>query len=379
MDRMASNNRRIERKLVKFMKILHVCETVKGGLASYLNELLPAQREAVGAGNVILLAPDVHQDFLVGISGIRTFKRPSRKGGLLNLAIAYIHTMRKERPDIVHVHSTFAGFIVRMLRPFFLHTPVIYCPHGWAMDMEQSGLKKALIAQIEWALSFLCEKIIAISEYERETGIEAGIAERKIVTIYNGIAAQPPAFAPVSWDDERLKILFVGRFDRQKGVDVLLEAVAPLQNEISLHLIGGSVSGDDSFDLDHYPFARQCGWLQPPEITAWLGQCDAVVVPSRWEGFGLIAIEAMRMAKPVIASRVGGLAEILENGKSGLYVPPNDAKALRSTLQRLDKETCSHMGSVGRQRFLDHFTSTNLIAQVMSLYETVSKQNCKKG
>ncbi len=361
------------------MKVLHVCETIKGGLASYLNELLPAQQDVLGAGNVVLLAPDAHEDFLVGISGIRTFKRPSRKGGFLNLAITYIRTMQEEHPDIVHVHSTFAGAIVRMLRPLFIHTPIIYCPHGWAMDMEQPAFKKILIAKIEWLLSFFCEKIIAISEYERRTGIAAGIEQQKIMTIYNGIAAQPPASTPVSWNDERLKILFVGRFDRQKGVDVLLEAVAPLQNDISLNLIGGSVSGDDTFDLGHYPFARQLGWLQPPEITAWLAQCDTVVVPSRWEGFGLIAIEAMRMGKPVVASRVGGLAEILEDGKSGLYVSPNNAEALRAALQTLDKKSCIDMGAAGKKRFLDHFTSVNMIAQVASLYETVLGQNNRKG
>ncbi|PJB72097.1 MAG: glycosyltransferase family 1 protein [Alphaproteobacteria bacterium CG_4_9_14_3_um_filter_47_13] len=353
------------------MKILHVCETVKGGLASYLNELVPAQQKALGANNVCLLVPDTHKDCLIGMGNIHTFKRLNRKSGLIHLVVAYIRDMWVIRPDIVHVHSTFAGVIVRMLRPFFFYTPIIYCPHGWAMDMEQSSVRKTIIEKLEWLLSFFCEKIIAISEYERKGGIAAGIRADKLITVYNGIAAKVPAFTSITWEDERLKVLFVGRFDRQKGVDVLLEAVAPLQNEITLKLVGEAVAGDETFDMSCYPFAEQLGWLQVPEISAWLAQCDVAVVPSRWEGFGLVAIEAMRMGKPVIASKVGGLAEILTDGESGVYVPPNDSEALRQALQSLGKNTLAQMGRSGRNRFLERLTSEKTIAQVMSLYETV--------
>mgnify|MGYP001031003465 CR=1 FL=1 len=114
------------------MKVLHVCETVKGGVGSYLNELIPAQERDMGLKNIKLLVPASHAEFLdqVNASSIRTFHRASRKAGLLKLATSYIKKMREERPDIVHAHSTFAGLIVRTLRPFFPRTPIIYCPHG---------------------------------------------------------------------------------------------------------------------------------------------------------------------------------------------------------------------------------------------------------
>lgn len=355
------------------MKILHVCETVKGGLASYLNELVPQQQRQFREENVSLLIPDAHADCLAGMEAgsIRTFKRANRKTGLLHLAIKYIKVMRELRPDIVHVHSTFAGVAVRMMRPLFFSTPIVYCPHGWAMDMEQSGVRKAIVTRIERLLSLFCDKIIAISEYERRCGINAGIADSKIVTIHNAIAAEPPAFDPVVWQGERLKVLFIGRFDRQKGIDVLLEALAPVQDQFSVRLIGGAVGDEEDVDFDKYPFAQRTGWLDAPEISAYLHECDVVAVPSRWEGFGLVAIEAMRMGKPVIASDIGGLSEIVVHGKTGFLVPPGDAEALRDAFCSLENGELEQMGRAGRERFDKNFQRAEMINNITSLYKTV--------
>jgi len=359
------------------MKVLHVTEVAKAGVGSYLNDIIPVQRHKYGDQNIHLLAPQEHIKHLTKIepSSIHFFTRRSRKSGILKLLIEYIRVMRKERPDIVHVHATFSGAIVRMLRPFFPRTPIIYCPHGWAMDMEQSSLSKVIIRMVEWILSFFCEKIVCISKYERQLAIDAGISQTKCITIYNGITPNPPAFSPITWeDDTRLKVLFIGRFDRQKGVDILLNACSPLENKISLKLIGETVSGDENIDLNTFSFAEHLGWLEHSEIAAWLDQCDVLIVPSRWEGYGLVAIEAMRMGRPVIASKVGGLSEIIEDGVSGLYIKPNDIISLRNAIKSLDKETAAIMGGSARKRFLALFQSKPMHDQIMSLYQDITNR-----
>ncbi len=117
------------------------------------------------------------------------------------------------------------------------------------------------------------------------------------------------------------------------------------------------------------PNARTTGWLSPSEIEAFYQSADIVVVPSRWEGFGLIAVEAMRAGLPVIASRVGGLPEIVEDGVTGLLIPPEDTAALVNALRDLSYERLSAMGRAGRERFQRHFTLDRVHRQITELYQ----------
>jgi glycosyltransferase involved in cell wall biosynthesis len=110
------------------------------------------------------------------------------------------------------------------------------------------------------------------------------------------------------------------------------------------------------------------GWLPPAEIEAFYRSADVVVVPSRWEGFGLIAVEAMRAELPVIASRVGGLPEIVVDGETGVLIPPADKGALVRALRDLSDEKLAAMGRAGRQRFLRYFTLDRVHRQIAELY-----------
>ncbi len=356
------------------MKILHVCETLLGGTGTYLNELLPAMQKEMGEDKVFILAPEDHKEAILDIKkSVFWFSRPARKSGVLYLIKEYIQVMRKVNPDIVHAHSTFAGFIVRVLSPFF-RAKVIYCPHGFATnDTEQSATTKLSIGIVEKILSYFCSKIVCISNYEREVGKNLGISESKLVTIYNGISKTMPKHNPVKWQDERLKILFVGRFDRPKGVNILLEAVSGLDKDASLFLIGGSVIDNSDINFSKYKNVKALGWRTPSEIAAYMSASDVVVIPSLWEGFGLVAIEAMRVSKPVIASRVGGLAEIVIDEETGFLIPPNDAVALAKCISSVNKEDLTKMGNKGKKRFLSNFTSDRMLLEIIDIYKSVVK------
>jgi glycosyltransferase involved in cell wall biosynthesis len=356
------------------MKILHVAETIWGGCGTYLNEILPLQTHALGASKVRCLVPAQHVAHLSSVDPavIETFNRPGRLAGLPRLATAIAGMVRRWQPDLIHAHSTFAGAIVRSMSLVTPVPPVVYCPHGWVFEVEQSRRAKAVTQWLERMLSHRCRMIVAISAAEMHQGEAAGIKPEKIQVIPNGIRDLVLADR-VAWDDARLKVLFVGRLDRQKGVDVLLDAVRGLGASVCVRIVGdqvltGQLSLAASNTLPHVEFL---GWMGHAEVAAQLNAADLVVMPSRWEGFGLVAVEAMRAGKPVVASAVGGLPEIVVDGVTGRLVPVGDAAALGTALVAQNRASLGRMGEAGRARFLHLFTSERTHRALMQLYAEV--------
>lgn len=352
------------------MKILHVCETMMGGVGTHLNELVPLQQDRLGVEKIAFLGPaqDLIQVSSINFASIHTFDRPSRLAGLPRMVWAFLRLAREFRPDVIHVHSTFAGVFIRPLALFF-RAPMIYCPHGWAVDRYRSKNLRRAIAWIERGLAFLTAKIVAVSESEKRCGIEMGLPEAKFVVILNGLRERPPVFTPVAWEDDRLKILFVGRLDRQKGIDILLKAVCGQEEKLCVRVIGDSVADGKPVSFARYPHVMSLGWKKMPEVAAQMAACDLVVMPSRWEGLPYVALEAMRLGKAIVAANVGGMAEVIEDGKTGLLFPTEDHEALKSLLLSLSVARCAEMGQTSAARFKSLFSAQRMCDSILSLYE----------
>ncbi len=355
------------------MKILHICETVKGGTATYLNELIPLLQKSKQERQIILLMPCEHVTEIPDIapSSLILFSRPSRLKGVFHLLRTTFTTLLHYRPEIIHAHSTFAGVAARLLGPLF-GARVIYCPHGWAMDREQPNYLRHFYTLVERGLEKLTTHFVAVSEHERQRGIRAGLPPKKITTVHNGLRPDVPAHEPTLWDDSRLKVLFVGRLDRDKGIDILLNASQLLKHKVVVRVIGGAVIEKLSLNFSDYPHAEFLGWLDASSILPHMASCDVVVVPSRWEGFGYVAAEAMRLGKAVIAARVGGLVELVVDKETGFLFPSEDSKALAEILNQMDKSELQEMGAKGRDRFLKHFTASRMAQAIIHLYEEIS-------
>jgi glycosyltransferase involved in cell wall biosynthesis len=177
------------------------------------------------------------------------------------------------------------------------------------------------------------------------------------------------------------RILFVGRIEARKGLDLLLRALAPLLDAhpaAVLDVVGAPVAGESAFaeliaglraDLaqaGHADRVRFHGHVAEAALLRCYAACDVFVVPSRFESFGLIAIEAMRFGKPVIAADVGGLVEIVEHGVCGLRFPGNSVEALRAALRTLldDPRHRQRLGERAAQVFRAKFTSEIMAANV---------------
>ena len=350
-------------------RVLHVTESAFGGVGSYLNQILPALPHAMRL--VIpetdrLMVPDVPPGQIVG------YRREGRSlRSLARLARTVLATGRHWRPDVVHLHSTFAGLVLRPLlvvtrRVWGWPDHVVYTAHGWAFDITGSPGRARMVAWVERMLAHVTDRIVTLSRRETETCLAYGFPPEKLVLIYNGIADRPPA-PPAPWPDARRKVLFVGRFDRQKGLDVLFEALRPHQDTLVARCVGASVVGG-GMPADLPPNVELIGWQSAAEIGALMAACDLVVMPSRWEGFGLVAVEAMRAARMIVASNVGGLPEVVADGVTGRIIPAEDATALAEAMLADDAATRAAMGRAGRARFEALFTRERSAAAVSEIY-----------
>ncbi|GLV59235.1 hypothetical protein KDH_60620 [Dictyobacter sp. S3.2.2.5] len=166
-------------------------------------------------------------------------------------------------------------------------------------------------------------------------------------------------------------LLFVGDVSRDKGAEVLLQAYAALERQIPLVLIGRS--GKD-LELDVPSNVRVLqGWPHTAVMAAWK-RCTIALAPSIWpDPCPTVAMEAMASGRPVIASRMGGLSDIVADGETGLLVPSNDPQALRDAIQCLldDPARRNQMGIKAKERIAE-FESKSVVSRIERVYQEVS-------
>ncbi|MCF7623650.1 MULTISPECIES: glycosyltransferase [Bacillaceae] len=365
------------------MKIMHVGEYIKGGVYTYLFDVLEYQSKFQNA-LIYLVASEYksEKEYPVEEDNIFFYKYRRNPFYMIYATIYIFILIKKVKPDIIHVHSTFAGLFVRL--PYLLlpnkNVEIIYCSHGWSFLMETSNFTRKLYIQIEKNLSKVTNKIINISMFEQIESIKVGITKNKSVLIYNGTKKinDEKLYSPTlnNIDKTKINILFVGRFDRQKGIDILINLIEDISNkQIHFYLIGDSVLGNKqntNFKLPEN--ATKIGWIKNEEIDDYYQSVDAVIIPSRWEGFGLVAIEAMKNKKAVISSNRGALPELIQNDINGYIFDMDNLKSLKLIIEKLDKNTLKDLGENGYTRYLKYFTSEKMNNEILTVYNSLISQ-----
>ncbi|WBU58186.1 glycosyltransferase [Paracoccus sediminicola] len=354
--------------------VVHVTEAPLGGVVTYLEELLSAQIAGMPDTQIELLTPEVNREALAGLEGpnFKMIAFPHRRGSkadLMRLGWRVIRHLRRTRPEILHIHSSFAGAAIRALAPLIPRgTKVIYCPHGWAFSRRGSKRMQEGVARVERALSRVTDRIICISDYERQEALHAGIAPEKLSVIDNGVSQRSgiPAPEPKAEDAPRL-IAFAGRFDEQKGYDTFLEVMRLLGDEARAIAIGSAIVSAD--ELPELPDNVQLlGWQPRDKVYALYAEADLLLVPSRWEGFGLVAVEAMQARLAVFASRVGGLQDIVVDGETGRLFTPDDADQITAMIRETSDAQLRDYGEAGYRRYLSRYTAARMAREVGALY-----------
>ncbi|MDO6686115.1 MULTISPECIES: glycosyltransferase family 4 protein [unclassified Agarivorans] len=351
------------------MKILHVTETLVGGVETYLNTIIPYQVERYGSENIQVIAPKQHIAEDAPLKAYyQSFERPSRSlGSCANLAKLFKQAVIDFNPDVIHIHSTFAGVVCRI--PGLIskrnQRKVVYCPHGWCFD-GYTGVKAKVFSLIEKVLAYRVSSVINISHHDYQSALQQSIPEHKMVVFENALNDLELAKKSTT-KQGMLKLLFVGRLDKQKGVDLLIDAIADVDSEVELHIAGASVVSNQQLNLSDGRVVQH-GWCSQEQLRDLYASVDALVVPSRWEGFGLVVIEAFRQGLPVVVSDAGALPSLVTEGSTGYVFENSNSDALAKVICKLNRETLEAMSQQCREVFVSRFEAKRLNTQLNDLY-----------
>ncbi|MCO7176715.1 glycosyltransferase [Sporolactobacillus kofuensis] len=360
------------------MRILHVCEYVRGGISTYINEVLKFQVSADQVSSVHVLMSDYNSDNLP-IDGVHFhYYHYKRKLSKVLPAIIEVHqAITKLKPDIVHIHSSFAGLFVRVWFFFKMKRPkIVYCAHGWSFMMEISQIKKYIYGWLERLLARKTDIIVNISNKEFIGSQLYKIPKQKSIVIPNGIEDRlfKGEDLSLNLDQTKINLLFVGRFDRQKGIDLLFDYFknSPLEN-VNLYAIGQNVLDPALMEIPNN--VTTLGWVDHQIIDSYYEKFDAIIIPSRWEGFGLVAIEAMKNKKPIIASNRGDLPELVTDGVNGYLFDLNHLEQLTKILTTVSKRDLETLGEQGYAIYKEKYTSDKLNRRIVEVYEQLINRN----
>jgi glycosyltransferase involved in cell wall biosynthesis len=356
------------------MKILHVSESLIGGPASYLEEILPYQTQQFGADKVALLAPASQRQSIASSINcvVETYERTGRNlRSVLALALAIRANVKRHNPDVVHLHSSFAGAIGRLvIRGMRLRPRIVYCAHCWAFDRPWRTAMTRFCALLERKLSGLADAIVNVSPHEEPLLRRAGIPLKNTKLIVSGIkdlTPLPDASPQPTGPTGPLRLLFVGRFDLQKGVDLLLRDFALLETgRATMKLAGAKIV--DNRDLIVPPEVELLGWVPRETLPAMFRNFDAVVMPSRWEGMPLLAIEALRSGCPLICSNHGAFPYFIKNGVNGVLIDTNTPGSLDGALTILENADRRAMSAAARATFVAKFQRERMNRDLVQLY-----------
>lgn len=258
--------------------------------------------------------------------------------------------LKQIKPDILYLHSSKAGAYGRVAMFFNHNAKILYNAHGWYFNADMSSKKKKVIALIEKILAVRTDKIINISKSEYDSAIKYKIApERKMCIIENGIdfkrfegcdKYRKETRKKYNIKDDEIVIGVVGRLSEQKDPMTTIKAFNELykkKENIRLMYVGSGKLEDEVME-----YARENNLQSVVTITGWVNNAEAyipafdiAILPSKWEGFGLALIEYMACNKPIVASNVGGISNIIEDNKNGLLCNKNDYKDLSEKILTL--------------------------------------------
>lgn len=360
------------------MKILHIAECIKGGVATYINDLYDNKSLK---DKYYFFVPSQEKNFLSNNikknNDVTYFYRKKRNFKFfINFYIFLIKNIKAKNPDIIHLHSTFSGFFVRLYYFFKIKRPkIIYCSHGWSFLMDTSKIKKIIYIWVEKILSLKTDVIINISDYEYKKSISYGINKNKSIVINNAINTRIKKHNKkiIDYKKNKINFLFVGRLDRQKGFNKLYNYFSQKTNYI-LHVVGESVIQKKEYiKRDNIIFY---GWINSSDIHNCYLDSDVVIIPSRWEGFGLVAIEAMKYSKPTIVSNRGALKEVVDDGANGFVFDFNNFNSsLKNAIEKFSKYNYDDLCKNSYNSFVKKYTIDILSKKINDLYKKIGNNN----
>ncbi len=333
------------------IRILHVAQAA-GGVDRYIRMLLK-YLDKEKFENILVCSQDFHEeDYIDLVDSFEKVEMTRAIGGNDLKAIKDVRTLiKKYNPDIVYAHSSKAGAIARVA-DIGLKNHCVYNPHGWAFNMRCSAKKKAMYTAIEKIAAPFCDKIICISDAEKQSALDKKICrEDKLQVIFNGVdieSYENGVHGAVKRKDlnipeDAFVVGMVGRMSPQKAPDVFVKMAKQVKDTVpNAHFI---IVGTGNREAEIRKYAKDNGFSDSLHITGWVDNpmsyvelFDVACLLSRWEGFGLALPEYMMAGKPIVASSVDAIPNIIQGGENGLLVEVDDDIGASEAVLRIYRE-----------------------------------------
>jgi glycogen(starch) synthase len=288
---------------------------------------------------------------------------------------------RDFQPDLVHINLTDPSVLFHW-QTLGLNPAATLVSTRVALPSKPAGedsLMGQTLRSADWVTTISKAMLEYIHRISPETKGHSSL-------VYNGL--DMPELPPGTLPFEKPRLLCLGRLVEDKGFDVALRAFKRIVESVpeARLLIGGDGPSRPKLeelatDLEISNLVEFMGWVRPSRVYELINTATVVLMPSRWEeAFGLVALQAAQMARPVVATRVGGLPEVVIDNETGLLVPNEDHSALSGAVIWLltNKRQAVRMGENARTRAKDVFNWTSYIDQYDSLYNKLINMRRKQ-
>ncbi len=337
---------------------------VHGGISAVVNELF-----------------DAGLDGKVDLQYIGTMKEGSRLYKLIVAGCAFLrYLVALPSADVVHVHFSSDSSFLR--KSYFIKAAyrrgkkIVLHQHGgdfknyYRNELDEKGKKRVRdVLGMGNVMMVLTDSWKDFFSEITDPG--------KIIVFPNGVKTSDCA-GDGQYDKDYGKILFLGRICKDKGIDELLEAVREIyESGRKVKLLIGGIYEEQEYrkKIENCgDFAQFIGWISGPEKDKYLKECGILALPSYYEGFPVSIIEAMLRQSAVVASRVGGIPDIICDEVDGLLVPAGDSKALSKALIRLldDHFLAKELGLNGRKKVLEKYSVEDNIRKLTEIYSNLT-------
>jgi glycosyltransferase involved in cell wall biosynthesis len=274
--------------------------------------------------------------------------------------------------DVLYSHTSVPGEILGELaarmarRPHVIHEHAPRGPHFSPHAAIRAG-QRALYLRVG-------AQFIAVAPHVRKALLRSGIRDSRIVVIPNG-APEPSKLPPPKTASARLSVGMIGRLDPQKGIDDFIDATATLDRTALDIRVAARRGPHAAFeDSVRYRLTRAgVELVESLDGASFLAGLDIGVIPSLYEGSPLALFEAMALGRPIVASDIPGMREVIEDGRNGLLVPPRDPSALRAAILRLvtDSELRRRLGAAARDDAEHRFPMRRTIDRCLAILRQV--------
>lgn len=384
--------RKIKRSIWKMkkkkIKILHVAQAA-GGVDRYIRMLLK-YLDKEKFENILVCSQDFREkDYKNLVDFFEQVKMDRAIGSNDLKAIGEVRRLIKRyNPDIVYAHSSKAGAIARVA-DIGLKNHCLYNPHGWAFNMRCSAKKEAMYTAIEKIAAPFCDKIICISDAEKQSALDKKICrEDKLQVIFNGVdieAYENGIHGTVKRKDlnipeDAFVVGMVGRISPQKAPDIFIKMAKHVKDKVSnAHFI---IVGNGDQEAEIQKYAKDNNFLDSLHITGWVDDpmsyvelFDVACLLSRWEGFGLVLPEYMMAGKPIVATRVDAIPNIICNNENGLLVDADDPISASEAVLRIysDERFKSTLIKAGRETVNKKYDIRRVSEESAKMFEELTR------